>query len=155
MAENQLLRQRDGSSRVALDISRLFPGAYISPVDLAAAFGVETGTTEYQFAMLALISETNETLDSTSSPYTIRQRDHGIAVLTADEADEFWGRRFQQSVNGLYRAHRRRSCVNQAQLSDTQKRSRERELHVQSMYLAAIEATSKTIAANNGQVKSG
>lgn len=140
-----ILVQNVGSSRVAIDVTSLAPGLHVPHEELAVAFGVDVDDDAYQFRLLGLVSETNQLLDSINSPYTIRQRDRGLSVLTADESDEYWSKRFRQSIGSMIKSNRRRSCVDESQLSDATKRKREREMLVQSMMISSIDATQKQI----------
>lgn len=86
-----------------IDVSALNPGDYIEPQSISDAYGLSMDTTAFVWKVLGLKEQIEEETADGDRPLLCRIQEHGIRVMTADEAIRYFKRRFSLCIDALAR----------------------------------------------------
>lgn len=133
----------DEVNRWPIDFESLNKGDSIPPEKLEEITGCNRGTTDYQFAVLALQQRIMDELEDRGKPATVAFKRNVLRVLTDSEALEHNAKSYSSHIKGLRRDFGRMMNIETANLSDREKVRYEREIEIEGKVLQSIDKTRK------------
>lgn len=133
------------ATKFPVDVALLEKGSVISPDVIEAAYQTKRGLAEYSLKVLRCIDEVYRQLGPRGSGWVIRQRDHGIRVLTDAEASALLASEIDASLRSVGRAHLLQVAVDATQLTAQEAASHNNHVLRGAAFVQAIAATRKKL----------
>lgn len=138
------------ATKFPVDVTLLEKGSVIPPEAIEAAYGTSRRLADYSLKVLSCIDEIKRQLGPRGAGWVIRQREHGIRVLTDAEASVLLAAEIDNSLRSVGRAHVLQVAVDTNGFDEQQVADHERRTMRSAAFVQAIAATRKklrTIAA--------
>lgn len=138
------------TARFPVDVALLEKGSVIAPEVIETAYQTNRGLAEYSLKVLTCIDEIRRQLGPRGAGWVIRQREHGIRVLTDAEASVLLANEIDAALRNVGRAHVYQVAVDTQQFDEEMAAAHERRTMRSAAFVQAIASTRKklrTIAA--------
>lgn len=127
--------------RFPVDVDLLQKGSTISASTIEEAYATSRKLSDYSLKVMRCIDEIYRQLGPRAAGWVIRQRDHGIRVLTDAEAVELLDSELSAGLRSVARSHSLQLAVDQSNLDEKQIAAHERAVMRGASYVQAIAAT--------------
>lgn len=131
--------------RFPVDVDRLERGSTIAPEVIEAAYQTSRDRADYSLKVLTCIAEIRRQLGPRGAGWAIRQREHGIRVLTDAEQAELMDSELTAGLRQVATSHTLQLAVDVTNLDEVQAAAHERAVMRGGSYMQAIAAARKKL----------
>jgi hypothetical protein len=128
-----------------VDVALLEKGSVIPASVIEAAYQTSRDRADYSLKVLRCIDEIQRQLGSRGAGWVIRQRDHGIRILTDKEASVLLASEVDASLRSVGRSHALQIAVDTSGFDDSESSAHSSRLLRSGAFVQAIAATRKKL----------
>lgn len=141
------------ATKFPVDVSLLDKGSTIAPEVIESAYQTDRKLAGYSLNVLKCIDEIYRQLGPRGAGWVIRQREHGIRVLTDAEASVLLANEIDGALRNVGRAHVFQLAVDTQSFDEDMAAAHERRTMRSAAFVQAIAATRKKLRSIAQQAK--